>query len=49
MERINELETELSDLKKVKEGRTSSGGKGKRSASRKISKGPESPLKKKVN
>lgn len=49
MDRITELETELADLKKIKEGRNTSGGKGKKSANRKTSKVPESPLKKKTN
>lgn len=48
MERITELEAELADSKKVKE-RNTSGGKGKKSAVRKASKVPESPVKKKIN
>lgn len=48
MERINELETELTDMKKTKE-RNTSGGKGKKSLStRKSSRLAESPVKKKT-
>lgn len=50
MERITELEAELADMKKVKEGRNTSGGKGKKSVTRKTSsKVSESPVKKKTN
>lgn len=49
MERINELEVELADLKKTKEGRNTSGGKGRKSAVRKGSKLTDSPVKKKIN
>lgn len=47
MERITELEAELADSKKVKE-RNTSGGKGKKTATRKASKVSESPVKKKI-
>ena len=47
MERINELETELTDMKKTKE-RNTSGGKGKKiSTARKAPRLAESPVKKK--
>ena len=49
MDRVNELEAELADLRKFKDGRNNaSGAKGKKSATRKPSKGPESPAKKKT-
>lgn len=48
MERITELESELADIRKVKE-RNMSGSKGKKSATRKGSKVSESPVKRKAN
>ena len=45
MERINELESELADLKKTKE-RNTSGGRGKKSVTRRGTR-TESPVKKK--
>jgi len=51
MDRISELEAELADLKKLKDSRNNtSGGKGKKSATRKTSsKTSDSPIKKKLN